>query len=159
MVETAGATPTKPTGSHCASSVIWGLSPCTHTFEQEGTMTDLQVNDSSPEEGKTLTVIFKHSLWPSDAWEVKGDAHSQEIPPGTRCALHLQCSRAPHFIPTGSQCNATAASVLHLPLLSSHHPWRDSEAVWMWHVGTWVSGGLGSAGEWLDWMSSGLFQP
>lgn len=43
----------------------------------------LQVSDSSPEEGKTLTVIFKHSPWPSDAWEVKGDAHSHGLlPPG-----------------------------------------------------------------------------
>lgn len=28
----------------------------------------------------------------------------------------------------------------------SHHSWNCSQNVWMWHVGTWVSGGLGSAG-------------
>lgn len=28
----------------------------------------------------------------------------------------------------------------------NHHPWRDLKAGWMWHLGTWVNGGLGSAG-------------
>lgn len=28
----------------------------------------------------------------------------------------------------------------------SPHPWGDLKAMWMWHLGTWVSGGLGSAG-------------
>lgn len=70
----------------------------------------LQVNDSSPEEGKTLTVIFRHSPWPNDAWEVKRDAHSHDlIPPSTCCALPLHCLRAAHFIPTGSQCSISPA--------------------------------------------------
>lgn len=29
-------------------------------------------------------------------------------------------------------------------------PWRDWKAVWMRHVETWISSGLGSAGEQLD---------
>lgn len=28
----------------------------------------------------------------------------------------------------------------------SHQPWCYLEAVWTWHLGTWVSGGLGTAG-------------
>lgn len=26
-------------------------------------------------------------------------------------------------------------------------PWRDWKAAWMWHLETWINGGLGSAGE------------
>lgn len=76
MVGTAGAGSPKPPGSHPASSVIWGISPRTHTFGPEGTMEYLQVDDSFPEYqlGKTLPVIFKHPPLPGDAWEVKGDA-------------------------------------------------------------------------------------
>lgn len=30
------------------------------------------------------------------------------------------------------------------------------KSVWMWQLGTGVSGGLGSAGEWLGWISEGF---
>ena len=33
----------------------------------------------------------------------------------------------------------------------SHHPWRCSRAVWMWHWGTWSVGMVGT-GWWLDYM-------
>lgn len=36
------------------------------------------------------------------------------------------------------------------------HPQRDLTAVWRWHLGTGVGGGLGGAGEWLDLIVSSL---
>lgn len=34
----------------------------------------------------------------------------------------------------------------------NHHPWKDLKDVWMWYLRAWVSGGLASAGGWLDLM-------
>jgi len=34
----------------------------------------------------------------------------------------------------------------------SHHPWRSSRTVWMWHWGTWSVSMVGM-GWWLDWMN------
>lgn len=39
----------------------------------------------------------------------------------------------------------------------SPHSWKDLRALWTWHLGTRVSGGLSSAGECLD--LKGLFPP
>lgn len=33
-------------------------------------------------------------------------------------------------------------------------PWEDLKTVWMWHLGPWFSGGLGSAEGQLDLMTS-----
>lgn len=39
----------------------------------------------------------------------------------------------------------------------SPHPWRDLTDVWMWHLGTWVGGGLGRARGSLALLSQRAF--
>jgi len=38
----------------------------------------------------------------------------------------------------------------------SHHPWRCSGTVWMWHWGTWLVGTVGM-GWWLGWLILEVF--